>query len=65
MAIDSKDKRNSAGSLLGCELLPDPDGGISTADRLHCAGFYRGIVAQALSLTPWFYRFLCICRRIE
>ncbi len=47
MAIDTADKRSSAGSLLGWEILPIPDGTIGVADRLHVAGLYRGIAADA------------------
>ena len=43
MAIDTVDKRASAGNLRGLELFPVADGTISQDDRLHVAGFYRGI----------------------
>lgn len=45
MAINTRDKRASAGSLLGLEMLPLADGTVGTADRLHVAGFYSGIAA--------------------
>lgn len=45
MAIDSVDKRASAGSLLGLEILPLADGAIGAADRLQTAGLYSGISA--------------------
>ncbi len=45
MAIDTADKRGSAGSLLGLEVLPTPDGTVGDADRLQTAGLYSGISA--------------------
>jgi hypothetical protein len=47
MAIDSRNKRASAGSLLGMEILPVADGTIGTPDRLQVAGLYAGIAASA------------------
>ena len=47
MAIDSQDKRASAGSLLGLELLPLADGTVGASDRLQVAGVYAGIAAAA------------------
>ncbi len=48
MAIDTRDKRASAGSLLWLATLPDPDGTIDAGDRLQVAGLYRGIAASAV-----------------
>lgn len=48
MAIDSQDKRASAGSLPGLEMLPLGDGSIGAADRLQAAGLYCGIAAVVL-----------------
>lgn len=48
MAIDTRDKRFSAGSLLWLATLPDPDGTIDAGDRLQWAGLYRGIAASAI-----------------
>ena len=45
MAIDSRNKRASAGSLLGLELLPLADGTVGVPDRLQVAGLYAGIAA--------------------
>lgn len=45
MAIDSVDRRASAGSLLGLEILPTPDGTVAAVDRLQTAGLYSGISA--------------------
>ena len=49
MPVDSRDKRFSLMTLdwtVG-RVLPQPDGTISTADRLHYVGKYRGIAANA------------------
>ncbi len=48
MAIDTRDKRFSAGSLLWLATLPDPDGTIDAPDRLQWLGLYRGIAASAI-----------------
>ena len=50
MAIDTRDKR---GSCLGLNdiVLPNPDGTIDTADRLHAGYSYRGIAAGAVGTT--------------
>lgn len=49
MAVDSQDKRYSLINIdwVGGRLLPVPDGSVSTADRLHWLGKYRGIAAGA------------------
>lgn len=49
MAINSRDKRFSLMRLFSPVRvnLPVPDGAISTADRLHWIGLYRGIAADA------------------
>lgn len=53
MAIDDANKRRSAfnrgmGGFAGRNIMPIPDGDINNAaDRLHMAGFYRGIAAAA------------------
>lgn len=47
--VDTRDKRYSMMLLdwtVG-RVLPQPDGTISTADRLHYVGKYRGIAANA------------------
>lgn len=41
MAIDTAAKRSSASG----DMLPFPDGAVSTADRLHYGGLYAGIGA--------------------
>lgn len=46
MAIDTEDKRRSAGSLLWMQHLPVPDGAIGTADRRQVSGLYSGIATD-------------------
>jgi len=53
MAIDSQNKRASAGSLLGLEMLPLADGTVGTPDRLQIAGLYVGIPAAGASAFTW------------
>jgi hypothetical protein len=47
MAIDSEDKRRSAGPRIfgmpAFGTMPTPDSDVDAADRLHYSGFYRGI----------------------
>lgn len=52
MAIDTRDKRASAGAcaLVWLVALPTPDSTISAADRAHSAGFYAGIAAGTPSI---------------
>lgn len=45
MAIDTQDKRRSAGSHLCLTVYPTPAGSVADADRQHCAWLYRGIAA--------------------
>ena len=46
-AVDTRDKRASALNVGGIvQVMPDPDGTIDAADRLHIAGEYRGIAAS-------------------
>jgi hypothetical protein len=45
MAIDSRNKRSSAGSMLFINHAPLPDGTIGAADRRQVSGFYAGIAA--------------------
>lgn len=47
MAIDSEDKRASAGGFFGLTIMPKGDGTINAADRLQVAGLYRGFAAAA------------------
>jgi hypothetical protein len=48
MAINTRDRRFSIASLLELEILPNPDGTISAADRLQWLGLYRGIPTSAV-----------------
>jgi hypothetical protein len=55
MAVDTEDKRRSA---LNCGLLslavrPEADSDISTADRRHSAGWYRGIETAVDTFFFW------------
>lgn len=45
--LTTRDRRASAHAidLLGLRVLPNPDGTISTADRLHLLGKYRAVGA--------------------
>jgi len=57
MAIDDRDKRASAGSVPGDELLPLADGDVNAGDRQQVSGLYRGIAAVANAaggLWGWF-----------
>lgn len=48
MAVDTRDKRFSAASLMGLEVMPNPDGGFGTAaNRQQVGGYYSGIAADA------------------
>lgn len=55
MAIDSRNKRASAGAcgLVFLVALPTPDGTIGAADRVHSAGFYSGIAVEAPAISPF------------
>ncbi len=46
MAIDTEDKRRSA----GMQVLPVPDATIDQGDRQHVSRIYRGILAGVLVL---------------
>lgn len=51
MAVDTEDKRRSAGSLLWMQHLPVPDGAISAADRRQVSGLYSGIATGIPGVT--------------
>ena len=48
MAIDSRDKRQSAHRASGGYGLPNPDGSVDTNDRQHLLGYYGGVVTGAV-----------------
>ena len=54
MAIDSRNKRASAGAcgLVFLVALPTPDSTIDAADRAHSAGFYSGIAVGITIVAP-------------
>ena len=45
MAIDTHDKRRSAGAHLFLQVLPVADGSVNQGDRQQAAFLYRGIAA--------------------
>lgn len=47
VAIDTANRRNSAGQFMLTVSLPAPDGTIDAPDRLHTAWLYSGIAASA------------------
>jgi hypothetical protein len=47
MAIDTREKRASAGAWFLDMLAPNPDSAISAADRLQISGLYSGIAAAS------------------
>ena len=49
MAIDTRDKRASAGGLHWDFVAPDPDGSFNQGDRQQYGGTYRGILAISIS----------------
>jgi hypothetical protein len=69
MALDSADKRASALGVNASspKAFPTPDGSLaSQADRQHCAGVYRGVLADAGSASAalYFRRYVLNQRRL-
>lgn len=52
MAVDTKAKRFQMLNFGAGDLLPDPDGTISQADRQHLLDLYGGILAIAVIASP-------------
>jgi hypothetical protein len=48
MAIDTANKRSSAGNLWFLDTFPTPDGTVAAVDRQHVAYLYAGISPAAL-----------------
>lgn len=48
MAIDTENKRRSAGSLSYFIVMPEPDGSVDTEDRPHASGIYSGLSYTAV-----------------